>query len=304
MRYVLSNLGQGLRRNLSMHLAVVLTLFVSLTLVGIGLLVHAQAQKVVDQWGSELQITVWLCRDDDSNAKCLGAVTKAEKQEIEKVLDSSAQVDSYEYESKAEAFEKVKALYGASEADRFEGPNAILTEDDMAESIWITLKDPDQYEAVTSAVTGLDGVSSVRDQRDTIAPLLKVMDAMQIGSIGVAAFLVLAALLLVANTIRLTAFARRKEIAIMRLVGASSAYIALPFLLEALVTALVSVGLAVGTLGGFMYFGVMDKFTQYLGFIPWIDWSDWAVAAIAVAILGPVLSLVPTLLLTSKYLKV
>ena len=62
LRYVFSELGQGLRRNLSMHLAVILTLFVSLTLVGIGVLLQQQADKAAEHWGNQLQITVFLCR--------------------------------------------------------------------------------------------------------------------------------------------------------------------------------------------------------------------------------------------------
>ena len=84
---------------------------------------------------------------------------------------------------------------------------------------------------------GLDGVSQIRDERETVKPLFDSLDTLKYASWGVAIFLLIAALLLVANTIRLAAFARRKEIAIMRLVGASTLYIALPFLLEALVTA-------------------------------------------------------------------
>ena len=74
MRYTLTELGQGLRRNISMHLAVVLTLFVSLTLVGMGVLLNQQAAKAADHWGSELQITVWLCNDRDLNPACVGEV--------------------------------------------------------------------------------------------------------------------------------------------------------------------------------------------------------------------------------------
>ena len=103
---------------------------------------------------------------------------------------------------------------------------------------------------------GLDGVSKVRDMREQVAPILESINMLQWVALGTAAFLVFAALLLVANTIRLAAFARRKEIGIMRLVGASTLYIALPFLLEALVTALIGVALAVGALSGFMYFGI------------------------------------------------
>jgi cell division transport system permease protein len=122
-------------------------------------------------------------------------------------------------------------------------------------------------------------------------------------ALGTAALLVLAALLLVANTIRLAAFARRKEIGIMRLVGASTLYIALPFLLEALVTALVSVALAGGALGAFLRFAIGDL-KENLRFVPWIGWEEFRIALLAVAVLGPVLTLLPTLVLTRKYLKV
>jgi cell division transport system permease protein len=82
MRYVLSNLGQGLRRNSSMHLAVVLTLFVSLSLVGFGALLNRQTDHINDQLGSELEITAYLCRKNDSNPDCLGEVTDAQKKAI------------------------------------------------------------------------------------------------------------------------------------------------------------------------------------------------------------------------------
>ena len=120
----------------------------------------------------------------------------------------------------------------------------------MPQTIWITLEDPEQYEGITSAVQGLDGVSRVRDMREQVGPILGRSPCCSGSRSGTAALLVLAALLLVANTIRLAAFARRKEIGIMRLVGASTLYIALPFLLEALVTALIGVALAGRGAGG------------------------------------------------------
>ena len=101
-------------------------------------------------------------------------------------------------------------------------------------------------------MTGLDGVSGIRDARETLKPIYGSINALTWGALGTAAFLVIAALLLVGNTIRLAAMARRREIGIMRLVGASTLYITLPFLLEALVTALVGVGLAAGALAAFM----------------------------------------------------
>ena len=237
LRYVFTELRQGLRRNLSMHIAVVLTLFVSLTLVGLGVLLQQQADRAAKQWGNALQVTVYLCRTGDDNPACTSEVTDAQKERITKVVEDNPEVADYRFETKVEAFDKIKDLLGA---DKFEGPNPAATADDMPESLWITLKDPDEYAGIESAIVGLDGVSNVRDQRQIVGPVLQGLRVMQWGAFWIAAFLVLAALLLVANTIRLAAFARRREIGIMRLVGASSLYITLPFLMEALVTAAIS----------------------------------------------------------------
>ena len=301
LRYVFSELGQGLRRNLSMHVAVVLTLFVSLTLVGLGALLIQQADRMSEQWGNELQITVFMCRDNDPDPACPTEVTAPQQRAIEQVVEDNPEVADWYVESKAEAFQKVKELIGP---EKFEGPNAAATQADMAKSIWITLEDPEQYEGITSAVEGLDGVSQVRDQRAVVGPVLGGIKAIQWGALITAAFLIVAALLLVANTIRLAALARRKEIAIMRLVGASTLYITLPFLLEALVTAVLGVALAGGAMAAFMYFGVEQRLSDFAGFIPWVGMPEYVVAALVVAALGPVLTLLPTLVLTRKYLKV
>ena len=301
MRYTLTELGQGLRRNLSMHLAVVLTLFVSLTLVGMGVLLNQQAAKAAEHWGSELQITVWLCKDRDQNAACVGEVTDAQKDAIEKVVQENPEVAGYHFESKDEAFEKLKDTYAPG---KFDGPNSVITAEDMPESLWIELEDPEQFEGITSAVVGLDGVSGIRDARDTLKPIYGAIDALKWGALATALFLVVAALLLVANTIRLAAFARRREIGIMRLVGASTLYIALPFLLEAVVTAALGVLLAAAALVAFEKFGIQDRIQGELNFIPWIGWPEVQYAIGVIAILGPMLTVIPTLVLTRKYLKV
>jgi cell division transport system permease protein len=301
VRYTLTELGQGLRRNLSMHLAVVLTLFVSLTLVGMGVLLNQQAAKAAEHWGSELQITVWLCKDRDQNAACVGEVTDAQKQAIAKVVEENPEVAGFHFESKDEAFEKLKDTYAPG---KFDGPNAVITAEDMPESLWIELQDPEQFEGITSAVVGLDGVSGIRDARDTLKPIYGAIDALKWGALATALFLVVAALLLVANTIRLAAFARRREIGIMRLVGASTLYIALPFLLEAVVTAALGVLFAAAALVAFEKFGIQDRIQGELNFIPWIGWPEVQYAIGVIAILGPMLTVIPTLVLTRKYLKV
>jgi cell division transport system permease protein len=304
VRYTLTELGQGLRRNISMHLAVVLTLFVSLTLVGLGVLVNQQTQKATDYWEGELQITFWLCKDRDSNQACVGEVTEAQKAAIVKVVEDNPEVASYRFESKEEAYEKLKEIFDPGEIQGSDSDVPVITAEDMPESLWVELKDPERFEGIVSAVTGLDGVSGHRDARATLKAIYSTMNALQWGALGTALFLVVAALLLVANTIRLAAFARRREIGIMRLVGASTLYIALPFLLEAVVTAVLGVLLAAGALVAFEKFAILDHVKGDLSFIPWVDWGEVQYAVGAIAILGPLLTLLPTLVLTRKYLKV
>lgn len=302
LRYVFTELRQGLRRNLSMHLAVVLTLLVSLTLVGVGVLLHQEADKTAKQWGSQLQITVFLCNGTtDTSPSCVGSVTDAQKSAIEKVLTENKDVDSFRLESQQEAYDRIQHLNVP--ASSFKGPDPAIKVSDMPESYWITMKDPHQAASIKESVQGLDGVESVQDLHNLMGKILGTIDGLRNGAIVAAVLLVVAALLMVANTIRLAAFARRREIAIMRLVGASTLYIALPFLLEALVTAVVGVVLAAGALAAVMQFGVNDRLAK-VKFDAWIGWHDYWVAAGVIAVLGVALTLLPTLLLTRKYLKV
>ncbi|MEZ5096821.1 MAG: FtsX-like permease family protein [Nocardioides sp.] len=162
-----------------------------------------------------------------------------------------------------------------------------MTAEAMPESVWIELKQPDEYEGIVSAVQGLDGVSHIRDSRDLLAPIYGSIKALRFGALATAVFLVLAALLLVGNTIRLAALARRREIGIMRLV-APPLYIALPFLLEALVTAAAGVVLAGGALWAFLHFGIAERAADKLKFMPWIGMPDYWHAMLWVAVLGPV----------------
>ncbi len=275
-------------------------MFVSLTLVGLGVLLNAQAKKAEDHFGSLLQITVFLCNDGATSPNCTGEVTQAQKDAILQVVEKNPEVDTFHTESKQEAYDKAKELFSEeylSRVDSF-GPKS------MKESVWIELNDAQEYQGILSAVQGLDGVSHVRDQRAVLKPIYATIDALKYGAVGIAGFLIVAALMLVANTIRLAAFARRREIGIMRLVGASSLYISLPFLLEALVTALAGVVLAGGALGAFMWFGVQEGIRDSINFMPWIGLPEYLASLLWIAVLGPLLTLVPTLVLTRKYLKV
>ncbi len=304
LTYVFSELGNGLKRNVSMTIAVIVTIFVSLTLVGMGLLLNAQAHKAQEYWGSKLQITIFLCNQNSSSANCVnGEVTPAQKQAIEKVLNTNPEVDSWRMQTKQEAYDKWRQAY-VSNNETERQVYASIKPGDMQESYWVQLKDPNKFMGIKSAVQGLPGVNTVRDLRQVLKPIYFWMNVMKWGAIAVAAFLVVAAVLQVGNTIRLAAFARRREIGIMRLVGASSLYIQLPFLLESLVAALVGVALSAGAVAAFMYLVIYRTLRPTSNIVAWVDWGDgvWAIGWIAV--IGLALTLIPTLVMTRKYLKV
>jgi len=304
LRYVFTELQQGLRRNLSMHLAVVLTLLVSLTLAGVGLLLRAQADKAEEAWGNELQLTVYLCNGTtDSNPACTGSVTDEQKKVVEAALDDNAYVSSTDLSSQQEEFERLKDQRPDNEDRLLTGEHAVITPDHMHEGYWVTMSDPHQADQIKEAVQGLDGVETVKDMHEVTGPILSAIDGLQQAALIAALVLVIAALLLVANTIRLAAFARRREIGIMRLVGASTMYIALPFLLEAVVTAVLGLVLAGTVLALVMYLGV-ERGLGDAGLTEWVGWPEyWATMGI-IGVLGLLLTLLPTLLLTRKYLKV
>jgi cell division transport system permease protein len=304
LTYVFSELTTGLRRNVSMTIAVIVTLFVSLTLVGLGLLLNAQAEKAEEFWGDRLQITVFMCTDNSQGANCIdGRTTAAQRDAVEQVLRNNPEVEKYHFESSQTAYAKWREVYTADGESQRQVVQAIKPSD-LAESYWVTLKDPREFEGLKSEVSGLEGVDTVRDLRDVLQPIYFWISAFKWGAIVIAGFLLVAAILQVGNTIRLAAFARRKEIGIMRLVGASSLYIQLPFLLEALFAAIVGVVLAAGAIGLFLYLVVYRLLRPNSTLVAWVDWGDgfWAIGAIA--LVGLALTLLPTLLLTRKYLKV
>jgi cell division transport system permease protein len=304
LTYVFSELGNGLKRNVSMTIAVIVTIFVSLTLVGMGLLLNAQADKAEAYWGSKLQITVFLCNQNSATANCVnGEATDAQKSAIQKVLDDNPEVANWELQSKQQAYDKWRAAY-VSDSDTERRVFESIRPSDMQESYWVQLKDPEQFQGIKSAVQGLPGVNTVRDLREVLKPIYFWMNVMKWGAISIAAFLVVAAILQVGNTIRLAAFARRREIGIMRLVGASSLYIQLPFLLEAFVAAVVGVGLAALSVLAFMYVVIYRTLRPTSNIVAWVDWSDGITAIIYIAVIGLALTLIPTLVMTRKYLKV
>ena len=176
--------------------------------------------------------------------------------------------------------------------------------DEMQESFRVKLKNPEEYEGVVSSVVGLKGVQTVQDLRRYLDPFFSWLNLLQWGTIIASALLLFAAALQIGNTIRLAAFARRREIGIMRLVGASNLYITLPFLFEAVIAALIGALLACATLASGVYFVIKRKAEVSIQSLPWIGWNQTMLAMLGVAVVGLVLSIIPTLITTRKYLRV
>ncbi|GAC1384314.1 MAG: permease-like cell division protein FtsX [Marmoricola sp.] len=302
-RYVFAEASLGLRRNLSMAISLVVTIFVSLTLVGLGLLVSAQAHRAEQSLGSQLTIQAYLCNDLSLSSNCSKQnVTPAQKQAVVGVLRSNAEVKSFQWQSKQQAYNLFRQLYASDKAQA--SAYAAVTPADMQESYIITLKDPRQYKDVESQLQGMPGVDNVHDLHNQLGALYRVLSYLKWGAIITAGILLVAAVFQVVNTIRLATMARRREIGIMRLVGASSLYISLPFLMEILVAAAIGVVLAGAALAGFTQFIVYDKIRDSSHIMTWVNWTDFSNAFIWLAALGVILTMIPTLFVTRRYLKV
>jgi cell division transport system permease protein len=172
------------------------------------------------------------------------------------------------------------------------------------------MKDIDDADALIAQFVDREGVYQATNQKEILQQVFDILGGAQRLTLIVALVQGVAALMLVANTIRLAAMARRREIQIMRLVGASTLYITLPFLLEALVAAVVGVGLAALALAGFLKFAIIDGVSrEAINFLPWVGWEDYVEVLIGtwppgIVLIAPALTLVPTLLLARKYTRV
>jgi cell division transport system permease protein len=283
-----------------MTLAVIVTMWVSLALFGFGLMANQQVDLMKGQWYDRIEISVFLCTKVTEGANCTPGqdTTQAQREAIQAALEANPEVERVYYESKADAYAQFKEVFrDAPILDT-------MKESDMQDSFRIKLVNPQEYQGVVSAVRGMEGVQAVQDLRAYLDPLFSWLNLLQWGTIGISVLLLLAAALQTVNTIRLAANSRRREIGIMRLVGASNWYILLPFVLESLIAALIGVALACGTLALVLQFVIIDKARVSIQSLPWIDWSHAGIAMLWVTVVGVVLSVVPALLTARRYVKV
>ncbi|BBC95699.1 MULTISPECIES: permease-like cell division protein FtsX [Actinomycetes] len=302
-QFVLSEIGVGLRRNLTMTFAVIVSVALSLALFGGSLLMSDQVSTMKGYWYDKVNVSIFLCNkhDAEQDVHCAkGAVTEDQKKQILSDLQKMPIVEKVSYESQDQAYKHYKEQFGNS-------PLAgSLTPDQMQESYRIKLKDPQKYQVVATAFNGRDGVQSVQDQKGILDNLFQLLNLMNRGALGVMALMLFVALLLIVNTVRVSAFSRRRETGIMRLVGASGFYIQAPFIAEAAVAGLIGGGLACVFLVVGRYFTIdhgMDlshKLTL-INFVGWDSVLTKLPLILATSVLMPALAAFFAL---RKYLKV
>ncbi len=301
MRHTFRETWSGLRRNLSMTLSVIVTMWVSLALFGAGLMTTQQVDLIKGRWYDKIEISVFLCVDESTGGTCTTgqATTQPQKGAIRKALENHPQVQvPVYYESKAEAYADFKEAYSDSPVLE------TLSESQMQDSFRIKLRNPQEYQDVVTMVRAMPGVQAVQDLHTVLDPIFGWLNALKWATIGLSGLLLVAAALQISNTIRMAAFGRRRELGIMRLVGASNIYIMLPFLLESLVAGVIGTALACGTLAAGYWWVIVKNAQPSIQALRWITWHHAGLAMVGVVVVGLVLSILPTLFATKKYLRV
>jgi cell division transport system permease protein len=283
-----SEVYQGLRRNLSMVVSVVLVTFISLTFVGAAALLQMQIGQMKTFWYDKAQVAIYMCNGTVGSEACAsGAVSPEQVAAVQAQLESptlAPLVQKFYFENQDEAYANFK--------QQFKG-NAVVdyvTPDLLNQTFWVNLKDPSQADVLRESFAALPGVDSVVDQRKFLDQIFSVLNTASITAIGVAAIMLIAASLLISTTIRLSAYSRRRELGIMRLVGASNRFIQTPFVIEGVLASLVGSLLAGGVIVALVQFFVQGYLAKTnLGF-SFVTMSDALVVVPLLVGVGVVLA--------------
>jgi len=300
--FVFREVGQGLRRNVSMVISIVLVTLVSLTFVGTALLLQFQITQMKNYWYDRAQVAVYLCTDTSPSAACPQGEASADvKTVVEQKLNSpllKPYISKYYFEDHKQAYANFEEQFKGNSVAKY------VTPAQLNETFWIKLKNPNQSPVITQSFSGIAGVEEVRDQRSYLDQIFSILNVASLAAISVAALMLLSATLLISTTIRLSALSRRRELSIMRLVGASNFYIQLPFILEGVVAATIGSVLASAAVLGIVQFFVQGYLAAALPFTSFVGLNQ---ALIIVPILvgaGVLLSALASGAAIRRYLKI
>ena len=299
---VWSEVTHGLRRNVSMVVSVVLVTFISLTFVGAAVLLQMQIGQMKNFWYDRAQVAIDMCTDTSAGDNCLnGAATEDQITAVRAELEGETlgpYIEDYYFEDRDQAF--------ANFQEQFEGDPVAeyVTPEFLNEAFWVNLEDPSQSAILTESLSTLAGVEGVTDQRRYLDQIFSVLNTASLTAIGIASLMLVAAALLIATTIRLSAFSRRRELGIMRLVGASNRFIQTPFILEGVFAALIGSLLAGGATVAIVHFFVQGVLGPGLVGTSLVNLQDAIVVVPVLLGVGIVLAAISANFAISRYLKI
>lgn len=278
----------ALRRNALVAFAAISTMFISLFLLGGSLLVTKQVRLLAGEWASKVEVSVFL-REDASPEQIEALNVK---------IAELPEVDTHVFESKEQAYERFKELFKDS-------PTLVNNVDaeSMPQSFRVKLVDPEQFAVIRARLVGEPAIDEIRDEQRVLKRLFAVTGVLRTGVQSIAGIMLIAAAGLIGNTVRMAVFARRKEIAIMKLVGATNWFIRVPFLIEGVVEGLIGAGMAV--LGIFvMKVLFIDPLRGSLAFTPWVGTGEIISTIPIVVGAGILIAAVASLLAMRRFLEV
>ncbi|PWR11806.1 ABC transporter permease [Micromonospora acroterricola] len=259
VKYVLSEVLVGLWRNVTMTIAMIITMAVSLTMLGASGLMYRQVDDMKDLYYKNIQVSIFLQTD----------VTDEQRDQMDAKLKADPLVSEVIYVDKAEAYKRFQEMFQ-------DAPDLIsaVKEDSLPPSFRIKLNNPEQYKNIYDQYKDTEGVDEIVDQSRLLDKIFNILTAIQNIALAAAIVMAVAALLLVANTIQVAAYSKRREVAVMKLVGASNWFIQAPFVLEAVVAGLIGSLLGLVALIAAKYLLFDGSLKALEGLLSPISWGD------------------------------
>lgn len=284
-----------------MSLASMATVAVSLLVLSVVLLMAVNLEFMATSVEQQIEIKAYLCSTRDADAKCNKQELKEEqKKALVDQIGKLPGVQQAVYVSKEQALERMKEQF-AEQRDILEG---LEGENPLRDSVEIKANESNQVKPISLAVEKLQGISEVKYGQEYVDKLLAFTKAVRIGGVGLVLMLIIATVLTISNTIRLAVYARRREISIMKLVGATDWYIRRPFMLEGVFLGALGSLLAMA-LTGFGYQRVVVYVHANIPFLPVVAPEQVLMnLTVGLMILGGVLGSVGSLVSLRKFLKV
>ena len=288
LSYYFNETLNGLRRHGLMVFAAVSTVFISLFLFGGAFLITREVNLVVDFTTEKVEVAVYL-QDN---------ISTLDQHHLLGLIQQMPEVSNVRYESKQQAYERFKRIFANQPA-----LTANVSPDALPASFRVKLKDPSQFALVAARLTGQPGVKRIVDQSKLLKRVFAVSNILRAGALVAAIVVLLSAAGLIGNTVRMAVFSRRREIGIMRLVGATNCFIRIPFIIEALIQSMIGAGAAIITLVIFRRV-FLNSIHNSIAFLPVIPASDLYVMIPVLLGIGVVVAMLASFIAMRRFLEV